>query len=213
MTATIPDWLEPVRSVAGTVRARDLSPLIPPAPDDARPAAVLMVFADRASGPELLLTERAPTLRSHAGQISFPGGSRDQTDADDIEAALREADEEVGLHVDAVDVFATLPRIWLPPSNFAVRPVLSYLREPVELYIRSPDEVASVLWTPIEHLLDPANRFTVVHPMGWKGPGFDIGIETPLWGFTAGIVARLFQAAGWEKAWDESKVRPVPGTE
>ncbi|MCW2747834.1 MAG: coenzyme pyrophosphatase [Nocardioidaceae bacterium] len=200
----LPEWLHPLRDIAPTLDAKALSPRIPPAPADARPAAVLMLFADGERGPELLLTERASTLRAHAGQISFPGGSVDDTDVDAAATALREAEEEVGLDPASVLLFGELPKLWLPPNNFAVTPVLGYWREPVTLEAVNDYEVARIIHAPIRRLLDPANRFTMVHESGWRGPAFRVGADVPLWGFTAGLVSRLFASVGWERAWDES---------
>jgi len=73
----LPSWLEPVADLAGNVRPDQMAPLLWDPPADARPAAVLVCFADGADGPELLLTERSLHLRNHAGQISFPGGASD----------------------------------------------------------------------------------------------------------------------------------------
>ena len=74
-------------------------------------------------------------MRSHPGQVSFPGGSIDATDASPTAAALREAQEEVGLDPAGVEVLATLPELWLPPSNFAVTPVLGWWREPTPVAV------------------------------------------------------------------------------
>lgn len=208
----LPAWLRPLAELAGSIEAESLAPRFPHPPDDARPAAVLMLFADGDNGPELLLTERATTLRNHAGQISFPGGASDPEDADAIATALREAEEEVGLDPATVDVFGTLPVLWLPPSNFAVTPVLGYWREPKPLHPVSLHEVGSIIHQPIRRLLDPANRFSVEHPSGWRGPAFEIGSPVPLWGFTAGVVSRLFERLGWEQPWDDSVTRPLPGS-
>ena len=211
MTTTLPGWLQPLADLAGSVEAEQLAPRFPHPPDDARPSAVLMLFAETPRGHELLLTERASTLRHHAGQISFPGGRADPGDADPPATALREAQEEVGLDPSAVQIFGELPTLWIPPSNHAVTPVLGYWRSwSPTLRPVSVAEVAEVLWTPIDELIDPERRFSVVHPSGWKGPAFDIGTETPLWGFTAGIVSRVFERVGWSSPWDESRVRPLP---
>ena len=213
MTAeTLPQWLQPLAALAGSVEAAQLSPNFPSVPADARPAAVLLLFADGAQGPELLLTERASTMRNHAGQIAFPGGKSDPGDADAVATALREAQEEVGLDPASVEVFGTLPTLWLPPSNFAVTPVLGYWRDPSPLPLQpvSDQEVVTVLHHPIDQLLDPGNRFSVTHPSGWRGPAFDIGTPMPLWGFTAGIVARLFEVLGWDTPWDDTVTRPLP---
>lgn len=209
-TDALPTWLHPLADLLDSVEAEQLAPNFPHPPDDARPAAVLMLFADGEHGPELLLTERAATLRNHAGQISFPGGRSDATDRDAVHTALREAEEEVGLDPGEVDVFGTLPTLWLPPSNHAVTPVLGYWRTPHPLAPHSPAEVQQVLRTPLGLLIDPDRRFSVVHPSGWTGPAFDIGADVPLWGFTAGIIARLFERLGWERPWDASQTRPLP---
>lgn len=206
----LPEWLIPLAELATSVEAEQLAPAFPHPPADARPAAVLMLFADGELGPELLLTERASTLRNHAGQISFPGGASDEGDVDAVATALREAEEEVGLDATTVYVFGTLPVLWLPPSNFAVTTVLAYWLDPRPLLPVSAHEVGAIIHQPIRRLLDPANRFSVEHPSGWRGPAFEVGSGVPLWGFTAGVVSRLFQSLGWEQPWDDSVTRPLP---
>ncbi len=206
----LPDWLRPVNEALEHITARRLAPNSPEPPEDARPAAVLILFADGSDGPELLLTRRGMTMRHHAGQISFPGGGSDAQDVDAVSTALREAHEEVGLDPTTVEVIGALPTLWLPPSNFAVTPVLGYWREPESLESTSEHEVVEVLHQPIRELLDPANRFSVMHPSGWVGPAFEVGMEVPLWGFTAGIVARLFEVVGWDEPWDSDDRRPLP---
>lgn len=207
---SLPAWLHPVADALGTITAKRLAPNSPEPPADARPASVLILFADGDDGPEILLTRRGATMRHHAGQISFPGGGRDPGDADAIGTALREAHEEVGLEPASVEVFGILPTLWLPPSNFAVTPVLGYWREPQELRSTSEHEVVEVLHQPVRELLDPANRYSVTHPSGWTGPAFEVGAEVPLWGFTAGIVSRLFEVVGWDEPWDADERRPLP---
>jgi 8-oxo-dGTP pyrophosphatase MutT (NUDIX family) len=211
----LPDWLRPVADAAGTITPGQLSWRLPAPPDSARSAAVLMLFGESESGPDLLLIERAHDMRSHAGQLAFPGGATDPGDDGPEATALRESAEEVGLEPAGVELFGRLPSLWLPPSNFAVTVVLGWWREPSPVAVVDPAEVASVFRVPLAELLDPERRFVVRHPNGWKGPAFAIHTEAVegellLWGFTAGVVSRLFAHVGWERPWDASQVRPLP---
>lgn len=210
--AGLPDWMIPIRDGALSITGNDITRFLPPEDADARPGAVLMLFGEGESGPDLLLTERAHTMRSHPGQVSFPGGSIDDTDASATAAALREAEEEVGLDPAGVEVLATLPELWLPPSNFAITPVLGYWREPSPVGVVDPAEVHAVFRTPIHELLDPAHRVTVTHPAGFSSPGFLIGADKDvlLWGFTAGLINKLFDFVGMTLPWDESITRTLP---
>ncbi len=173
-----------------------------------RRGAVLLLFgAER----DLLLTERAHDMRSHPGQVSFPGGTIDPGETP-VEAALREAEEETGLDAAGVEVFAELPELWLPPSNFAVTPVLGWWAEETPVGVVDPAEVHAVYRVPLDDLLDPTHRVSVRHPSGWVGPGFLIGPDHDivLWGFTAGIIARLLDFLGWARPWDPDRVRDLP---
>ncbi len=208
----LPDWLEPVRAGAQAISADDLTKFVPPPGGGARRGAVLMLFGDGPTGGELLLTERAHDMRSHPGQVSFPGGAIDPGETD-VEAALREAQEEIGVDPDGVAVFGRLPELWLPPSNFAVTPILGWWREPAAVRIVSPAEVHAIHHVPIEELLDPEHRVMVRHPrVDYRSPGFLIGPDKDviLWGFTGGIIARLFDFLGWTRPWDETQVRDLP---
>lgn len=208
----LPDWLETIRRGAATIAAADISRFVPPEGSNARKGAVLMLFGEGPLGPDLLLTERAHDMRSHPGQVSFPGGSIDAEDPSPVHAALREAEEETGLDPGGVEVFATLPELWLPPSNFAVTAVLAWWRKESTVAVVDPGEVNAVLRVPIEELLDPQHRISVRHPSGWKGPAFLIGDDKDLilWGFTAGIIARLFDFLGWSRPWDADVMRDLP---
>jgi 8-oxo-dGTP pyrophosphatase MutT (NUDIX family) len=208
-----PSWLARVVEGAVSLDARALSRQLPPPPASARPSAVLILLADGARGPDLVLIERAHDMRSHAGQVAFPGGASDPGDAGPAETALREAQEEIGLDPAGVEVVAVLPALWLPPSNFAVTPVLGWWREPGDVSIVSHAEVHAIHHVPIEELLDPVHRITVRHPRGgYQSPGFLIGPDHDviLWGFTGGIIARLFDFLGWTRPWDESRLRDLP---
>ena len=204
----LPDWLRPIADVAASVRPEQLSRFLPP-DEGGRESAVLMLFGDGPDGPDLLLIQRASTVSSHAGQPAFPGGAVDDTDADVVAAALREAQEETGLDPGGVQVFATLPALWLPPSGFVVTPVLGWWREESPVGVVDPGEVESVVRVPLAELLDPANRVSVSHPSGFVGPAFAVrGLL--VWGFTAGLLSRLLALAGLERPWDASVTRPLP---
>lgn len=125
------------------------------------------------SNVSILLTERAHTLRSHAGQISFPGGRAEPQDPDLVSTALRETHEEVGVEPDTVEVAGVLPALNLSVSAHDVSPVLGWWARPGRVWAREPAEVASVLQVPVADLVDPANRFRVGSPSGWIGPAFD----------------------------------------
>ncbi|WP_193597713.1 NUDIX hydrolase [Microbacterium sp. YJN-G] len=200
---------------------------VPPFPmtvDDPTPASVLILFGRLDSIParsdertvaadlDVLLQRRAATLSSHPGQVSFPGGGRDATDADAVATALREAQEETGLDPDGVEVLSTLPEIPLAVSNFLVTPVLGWWRSPSRVAAVDHAETVEVFRVPVAQLLDPANRHTsTVRRDGrtYRGPAFDID-GTLVWGFTAGILDALFDAAGWSVPWDTTIERPVP---
>lgn len=206
----LPAWLLPVRDVAATMTVEMLSKQVPAPPEEARESAVLMLFGETGGEPDLLFTERSHEMRSHPGQVSFPGGRVEPGDAGPAGTALREAAEEVGILATGVDVFGQLPALWVPPSNHAVTTVLAWWREPHDVVAVDPGEVAAVLRVPVARLMEPANRFMVRHPSGWMGPAFDAGQDLVLWGFTAGVVARLLAEVGWERPWDTSRVRGIP---
>jgi 8-oxo-dGTP pyrophosphatase MutT (NUDIX family) len=204
----IPEWLEPVARAAGEMTPDDLTRFVAPEDTVTRRGAVLLLFG---SERDLLLTERAHDMRSHPGQVSFPGGTIDPGETP-AEAALREAEEETGLDAEGVEVFAALPELWLPPSNFAVTPVLGWWAEETPVGVVDPAEVHAVYRVRLDDLLDPTHRVSVRHPSGWVGPGFLIGPghDLVLWGFTAGIIARLLDFLGWARPWDPRRVRDLP---
>lgn len=185
--------------MAPGVEPTQLSRFLPP-PDGGRPSAVLALFGEGAEGPDLLLIQRASTMRAHAGQPAFPGGAIDPGDAGPAAAALREAQEEVGLDPAGVEVLATLPPIYLPPSGFTVHTVLGWWHGPTAVSPRDPAEVAAVERVPIAELTDPANRGEVTLLPGYTGPAFRVrGLL--VWGFTAGLIDKIMGFAGWELPW------------
>ncbi|MGH3448336.1 MAG: NUDIX hydrolase [Nocardioidaceae bacterium] len=205
----LPGWLRPLAEAGRNVRATQLSRFLPPRDSAPRPASVLMLFGTGSDGPQVLLLERSHDLRSHAGQVAFPGGAQDPVDGGAVEAALREAEEETGLDPAGVQVIGVLPRLWLRPSNYAVTPVLAWWRAPCAVRVVDPAETASVHTVTVSELLDPANRVTVRHPSGFRGPAFCVR-DLIVWGFTAGLLSRMFALAGWERVWDESRVLELP---
>jgi len=200
----LPAWLAPVAAAAGQVRGSDLTRFLPP-PTGGRPSAVLMLLGDGDEGPDLLLIERAHSMRAHAGQPAFPGGALEPGDDGPIHAALREAQEETALDPRGVTPFALLPDLWVPVSDFVVTPVMAYWHEPSPVRAADPTEVASVHRVPIADLADPARRMRVRHPSGYVGMGFDVaGLR--VWGFTAGLIGGLLDIGGWSRPWDHDRI-------
>jgi 8-oxo-dGTP pyrophosphatase MutT (NUDIX family) len=205
----LPQWLRRLAVAARSLEAGDLSRFLPPDDGSGRASAVLMALTETADGPGVLLIERAADMRTHAGQVAFPGGAADADDPHRVATALREAEEEVGLDPASVHIVAELPAIFLPPSGFVVTPVLAWWSDPHPVTAVDPAEVAAVAVVPIAELTDPANRFRVVHPSGWHGPGFAAG-GLFIWGFTAGLLDRMLAFGGWAQPWDETQLRPLP---
>ncbi len=173
---------------------------------------MLVLFGEAAEGPDVLIIKRASSLRSHAGQPAFPGGRVDPEDAGPVAAALREAWEETGLDPAGVDVFATLPPLYVPVSDSGVTPVLGWWRRESPVRVVDPAEVACVRRVPLAELLDPANRVRVRHPSGYLGPGFHLP-DLLVWGFTAGLLDELFRLAGWERPWSRARVLDLPASD
>jgi 8-oxo-dGTP pyrophosphatase MutT (NUDIX family) len=193
-----------------TSAATDLTRFAPPEDGTGRHSAVLIAFSGADLGDaDVLLLERASTLRSHAGQAAFPGGATDPTDLSPVATALRESTEEVGLHPESVTALAQLPALFLAPSGFIVTPVLAFWHSPHPVGVVDVAEVAAVARVPLVELVDPANRFTVAHSSGHVGPGFSAG-GLFVWGFTAVLLDTLLRMGGLERSWDTRVRRPLP---
>ncbi|MEU7612791.1 MULTISPECIES: CoA pyrophosphatase [unclassified Micromonospora] len=209
MTRRPPEWIEPLLTRLGTARAEDFTRLTTPA-EGGRESAVLVLLGEQPGvGPDVLVLQRAATLRTHAGQPAFPGGAADPEDADVRATALREANEEVGLDPTSVTVLAELPKLWIPVSDFVVTPVLAWWHDPHPVHPREPAEVAHVARLPVSELVDPANRLRVRHPSGWIGPAFSAR-GMLVWGFTAGVLATLLEMGGWARPWPRERVVELP---
>lgn len=181
-----------------------------PPPDPPRRSAVLMLFGpDPLGGEDVVLTERSHTMRSHAAQVSFPGGGVEDGDTGPTDAALREAEEEVGVDPSAVDIVGSMPQLFLGPSGHAVTPVLGWWRSPGPIGVMDESEVARVARVPVGDLVAPQNRFTVVGPRGYRGPGFSAS-GLFVWGFTAMLLSVLFDVADLAEPWDESVEHDLP---
>lgn len=214
--AGLPRWLLRVAQVVDGLAPEQLSRFVPDG-NGGRDSAVLVLFggdlAPGGAGPgapgEVLLIQRAATLSSHPGQPAFPGGASDPGDGGPVGTALRETVEETGLDPAGVQPFAMLPQLFLPVSDFVVTPVLGWWRTPSPVRVVDPAEVSSVHRVRLDDLVDPANRVQVVHPSGYVGPAFRVD-GLLVWGFTAGVLSRLFALLGWERRWDRSVVVPLP---
>ncbi|GAB3705344.1 NUDIX hydrolase [Mariniluteicoccus flavus] len=207
----IPDLPESLAALASGLADRTSSARLVSAraPQGARPAAVLALFATDGPSPDLTFVERAHTLRTHAGQMAFPGGAIDDTDDDAADAALREATEEVGLDRGSAEVVGCLPAAHVAASGFDVTTVVAWWRTPHPIDARDPAEVASVHRIGLDRLADADLRWTAVHPAGYRGPAFVID-DLFIWGLTAHLVDALLELGGWQAPWDRTRSREVP---
>jgi len=168
-----------------------LTPGALPPSDGLTGAAVLVPLVDHPSGLTVLLTQRTAHLADHGGQISFPGGRIEPTDEHPVAAALREAEEEVGLPASHVEVVGRLDT-YVTGTGFEVIPVVAFVRVPYPLR-PDPSEVAEVFEVPLDFLVDPANLQRGSRE--WRGTTrffFALPYETHyIWGATAGMLVNL----------------------
>jgi 8-oxo-dGTP pyrophosphatase MutT (NUDIX family) len=158
-----------------------------------RDAAVLIGVIDDPEEARVILTKRTDKLRKHAGQIAFPGGGIDETDLSPEEAALREAEEEIGLDRRFVETVGRLPQ-YLAGTGFRIQPVLAVV-QPGFVITPNPDEVESVFEVPLSFLMNPDNHRQ--DSRVWQGAVRHFYVmpyrERHIWGITAGIIRTLYE--------------------
>ncbi|MFG6449734.1 CoA pyrophosphatase [Roseateles sp. BYS180W] len=171
-------------------------------------AAVLIALVQRSQGLTVLLTRRAQGLRSHGGQISFPGGRQDATDASAIHTALREAQEEVGLDPSVGEVLGCLPS-YRTVTDYEVTPVLALVAQPPAIWQTQPSEVQEAFEVPLAYLMNPAHHEQrAITVQGWERrflamPWVDTDVESRpedgnagryfIWGATAAMLRNLYE--------------------
>lgn len=156
-------------------------------------AAVLVPVVDDPDGAKVILTQRTAKLRKHSGQVAFPGGGIDEGDPSPEVAALREAQEEIGLHPDFVETVGRLPQ-YLAGTGFRIVPVLSVVRRGFTI-TPNPEEVDAVFEVPLSFLMNPENHQR--DSRTWQGIVRHFYVmpygERYIWGITAGIIRTLYE--------------------
>lgn len=207
-----PAWLADL--VAGCARVTEDDVPLRRRPDagPTRGAAVLLLFGDTDTGPDVLLTERGADMRDHAGQVAFPGGGLEPGDGEGLDgavrAALRETQEETGADSSGIVPLVTLPPLTIPVTGYAVTPVVAHWVRPGPVGVVDPAETTTVVRVPLAEIVDPAHRFTVRGPSAHLSPAFAVrGLL--VWGFTALVLSWVCDLAGWTIPWDTSDVRDL----
>lgn len=157
------------------------------------PAAVLVPVIAHASGLTLLFTKRTAHLKAHSGQVSFPGGRAEPGDASPEFTALREAQEEIGLAPERVEILARLPD-YLTRTGYRVAPVVGTVEPPLELR-PDPNEVDKIFEVPLAFFLDPRNHVRRTREFMGRTVGFwEMPYEDNyIWGATAGMIVNLYR--------------------
>ncbi|WP_069801450.1 NUDIX hydrolase [Thermogemmatispora onikobensis] len=188
---------EVVTALRSRLAPPDQAPSMAPPPEIAsrplRHAAVLLPLFDADGLPCLLLIRRSPTLRTHSGEIAFPGGSVDPQDRDPVMTALREAQEEIGLPPERAEVLGLLPPSFTLVTNFWITPVVAFLPSGPGPLTLQTSEVAEIIRAPLPSLADPR----IFHSEVWDTSGlrrvvyfYEYG-PYRIWGATARILHQL----------------------
>ncbi|EWS80235.1 NUDIX domain-containing protein [Brachybacterium phenoliresistens] len=194
----IPGFLRALAARASTGDAEliDLGTPVPAAWSPRRGAVLLLIAGDTLDGARIVVEERGHGLRSQPGQFSLPGGGVEQADADDAAAALREAEEEVGLDPEEVHVIGSFAPIPMPWREYEVRPVLAWSPHVPDLHAAQPREVERVVWAPLigpGSLSDPAVRRTALLDGRDVGTAYDLPEDAFVWGFTAYLLEAVLR--------------------
>ena len=163
-------------------------------------AGVLIPLVRRGDGIELVFTRRTDTVLTHKGQISFPGGQREDSDVETVETALRESYEEIGLEPSRVTVLGELDDVFTAVSSFVITPVVGLVDGGIDDLVLAPDEVKSLLVVPVAQLLDPDVHTTETRNVGeqeYRIHYYTVGDDV-IWGATGRIVYQFLKA--WEEA-------------
>ncbi len=165
----------------------------PQAESPLTPAAVLVPLVVRPGGLQVLLTQRTDHLYDHAGQVSFPGGRREHTDASPVETALRETREEIGLAENFIEIVGFLDD-YETGTGFRVTPVVSFVSEGFTLTL-DRFEVAEVFEVPLDYLFDPANHQTRSREFAGRRRNYYVFEyqDRVIWGATAGMLMNLYR--------------------
>jgi 8-oxo-dGTP pyrophosphatase MutT (NUDIX family) len=178
-------------------------PRVPQPGSDSRRAAVLVPILVEGDDARVVYTVRKDDLADHAGQISFPGGSIESGDDSLLETALREAEEEIDLSPDLVEVVGELEEMYIPPSNFRVSPFVGLLPPEAEMVL-APDEVEEIFTVSLATLAANETFQKVLwrrDGRDYEVPVFAIGGPVPrnIWGATAAMTAALLARLGWRE--------------
>lgn len=211
LPADLPGWVRALVGAARTDAGEDAAAgifseparTVPETGPDGTPprySAVLVLLGEDGAGKTVLLTHRNPRMRTHSGQIAFPGGRREPQDAGPVDTAVREAVEETALDPASVVPVMVMDPLYIDRTNHAVIPVIAWWRAPGPVH-PATQESDWVRAYPVARLAEPALR-TRIGFLGWHGPAFDVDGYL-LWGFTGGVVDALLQIAGWDQAWED----------